>query len=65
MPTYNEHLKFIKSRPYKKWYVVKYGGLKIGDRTGLGPGVMIHTANHGIDPSLPIVDQGWEKSQTD
>jgi RimJ/RimL family protein N-acetyltransferase len=30
MPTYNEHLKFIKSRPYKKWYVVKYGELKIG-----------------------------------
>ena len=30
MPTYNEHLKFIKSRPYRKWYVVKYGGLKIG-----------------------------------
>ena len=30
MPTYNEHLKFIKSRPYRKWYIVKYGGLKIG-----------------------------------
>lgn len=42
-------------------YVNGYGGLKIGDRTGLGPGVMIHTANHGIDPSLPIVDQGWDK----
>ena len=24
MPTYTEHLRFIKSRPYRKWYVVKY-----------------------------------------
>ena len=30
MPTYTEHLRFVKSRPYRKWYVVKYGGLKIG-----------------------------------
>jgi len=30
MPTYTEHLRFIKSKPYRKWYVVKYGGLKIG-----------------------------------
>ena len=30
MPTYTEHLRFIKSRPYRKWYVVKYDGLKIG-----------------------------------
>ena len=22
MPTYNAHLKFIKSKPYKKWYIV-------------------------------------------
>ena len=22
MPTYNTHLKFIESKPYKKWYVV-------------------------------------------
>jgi len=22
MPTYNTHLKFIKSKPYKKWYIV-------------------------------------------
>ncbi len=30
MPTYDEHLKFIKSKPYDKWYVVKFGELKIG-----------------------------------
>ena len=29
MPTYNEHLKFIKSKPYTKWYIVKYGTQKI------------------------------------
>ncbi len=41
-------------------YINGYGGLKIGDRTGLGPGVMIHTANHGTEPGLPIVEQGWD-----
>jgi GNAT superfamily N-acetyltransferase len=30
MPTYNEHLKFLKSKPYNKWYIAKYGALKIG-----------------------------------
>ncbi len=30
MPSYNEHLKFIKSKPYTKWYVI----LKSKDRIG-------------------------------
>jgi hypothetical protein len=29
MPTYNEHVEFIKSKPYTKWYVVKNGTEKI------------------------------------
>ena len=29
MPAYNEHVEFVKSKPYKKWYVVKYGSQKI------------------------------------
>ena len=29
MPTYNEHVGFVKSKPYTKWYVVKYGTEKI------------------------------------
>ncbi len=29
MPTYNEHLKFIESKPYTKWYVAKCGVQKI------------------------------------
>ena len=29
MPTYNEHLEFIKSKPYTKWYIVKHGAQKI------------------------------------
>ena len=41
-------------------YINAFGGLKIGDRTGIGPGVMIHTANHLTDPATPIVEQGWE-----
>ena len=30
MPSYNEHLKFIKSKPYTKWYII----LKLKDRIG-------------------------------
>ena len=30
MPSYNEHLKFIKSKPYTKWYII----LKSKDRIG-------------------------------
>ena len=42
-------------------YVNGYGGLRIGDRSIIGPYSMIHTANHEMDPGLPIVDQGWTK----
>jgi maltose O-acetyltransferase len=40
-------------------YVNGYGGLLIGDRTIVGPYVMIHTANHEIAQGRAIVDQGW------
>ena len=30
MPSYNEHLKFVKSKPYTKWYII----LKSKDRIG-------------------------------
>jgi acetyltransferase-like isoleucine patch superfamily enzyme len=40
-------------------YVNGYGGLRIGDRTIVGPYVMIHTANHEIAPGRAIVEQGW------
>jgi maltose O-acetyltransferase len=40
-------------------YVNGYGGLVMGDRSGLGPFAMIHTANHIFeDPDVPILDQG-------
>ncbi|MEO8829765.1 acyltransferase [Lapillicoccus sp.] len=43
-------------------YVNGYGGMCVGDRTGFGPYVMIHTANHVTsDPHLPILEQGWKK----
>jgi maltose O-acetyltransferase len=40
-------------------YVNGYGGLRIGDRTIVGPYAMIHTANHETDPGRPIIEQGW------
>lgn len=42
-------------------YVNAYGGLHVGDRTGFGPYVMVHTANHvthGAEGAW--YDQGWE-----
>mgnify|MGYP001238682637 FL=1 len=30
MPSYNEHLKFIKSKPYTKWYVILKSKYRIG-----------------------------------
>ena len=29
MPTYNEHVKFIKSKPYSKWYIIFKSNQKI------------------------------------
>ena len=30
MPTYDEHVKFVTSKPYLRWYVVFYNGKKVG-----------------------------------
>ena len=31
MPTYSEHLKFILSKPYSKWYIIMNKNKKIGN----------------------------------
>jgi len=30
MPTYHEHVLFVSSKPYLKWYVILYGATKAG-----------------------------------
>tara|TARA_B110000438_G_scaffold70287_1_gene70502 strand:+ start:780 stop:1202 length:423 start_codon:yes stop_codon:yes gene_type:complete len=30
MPTYSEHIKFVNSKPYNKWYIIKFENKKIG-----------------------------------
>ena len=30
MPTFQEHVEFVKSKPYKKWYIIKDGLEKVG-----------------------------------
>ena len=30
MPSYQEHVKFVKSKPYSKWYVIYHNSRKIG-----------------------------------
>jgi acetyltransferase-like isoleucine patch superfamily enzyme len=42
-------------------WVTGIGGLRIGASTGIGPGTIIHTANHRYaDPNRPWRDQGHE-----
>jgi len=30
MPTFQQHVKFIKSKPYSKWYIIKYDNQDAG-----------------------------------
>ena len=30
MPTYSEHVKFVKSKPYSKWYIIESSKIKVG-----------------------------------
>jgi RimJ/RimL family protein N-acetyltransferase len=30
MPTYSKHMKFVKSKPYSKWYIIQKSKIKIG-----------------------------------
>ncbi|MEM2160340.1 MAG: GNAT family N-acetyltransferase [Candidatus Nitrosotenuis sp.] len=30
MPTYSEHVKFVKSKPYSRWYIIEKSKTKIG-----------------------------------
>lgn len=30
MPTYEKHIKFVKSKPYRKWYIILEGIKKVG-----------------------------------
>ncbi len=30
MPSFKEHIKFIKSKPYSKWYIIKDNNEKVG-----------------------------------
>jgi len=30
MPTYSEHVKFVASKPYSKWYIIEYNKKKSG-----------------------------------
>jgi len=30
IPTYSEHIKFVKSKPYSKWYIIENSKTKVG-----------------------------------
>jgi len=30
LPTYDEHVRFVMKKPYKKWYIIKSNDQKVG-----------------------------------
>ena len=30
MPSYNQHIKFVNSHPYTKWYIIEKGDMEVG-----------------------------------
>ncbi len=30
IPTFAQHIKFVESKPYSKWYIIEYDGTKVG-----------------------------------
>ena len=30
MPSYNQHIKFVNSHPYTKWYIIEKGDVEVG-----------------------------------
>lgn len=30
IPTWSEHINFVKSNPYSKWYIIRFRGKKVG-----------------------------------
>ena len=65
MPTYNEHVEFIKSKPYTKWYVVKYGTEKIASiylTSQNEIGIFIKTTHQNKNLGGVIISQLIEKN---
>ena len=55
MPTYKKHVKFVLSKPYKKWYIIyykkqKFGSIYLTDLNEIG----IHVKKNQISDSLII-----------
>ena len=55
MPTYKKHVKFVLSKPYKKWYIIYYKKQKFGSiyLTNLNE-IGIHFKKNQIPDSLII-----------
>ena len=53
MPTYEQHVKFVKSKPYQKWYIIKFQNEKVGSislskQNEIGIWLMKDTVGKGI-----------------
>jgi len=60
LPTFNNHLKFIQSKPYHKWYIVMGKGL--GNYRQVGSAYITDRDEIGIHVLRKFWSQGYAKS---
>ena len=64
MPTYSDHVKFVKSKPYTKWYIIQKSKIKIGsiylsknDEIGIFINEKFHGEGFATDAIKLVIDK--------
>ena len=64
MPTYSDHVKFVKSKPYTKWYIIQKSKIKIGsiylsknDEIGIFINEKFHGEGFATDAMKLVIDK--------
>ncbi len=64
MPTYIEHVNFVKSKPYTKWYIIQNSQIKIGsiylskyDEIGIFINEKFHGKGFATDALKLVIDK--------
>ena len=68
MPTYSEHVKFVKSRPYSKWYIIEKSNKKLGSiylSKNNEIGIFLKKAYHGKNFASHALNLIIEKNPRD
>ena len=65
MPSFSEHVKFVSSKPYSKWYIIEKGSKKMGSiylSKNDEIGIFIKKSFHRLRIGKMAVDQLIEKN---